>query len=144
MSDLTKVQQILNGSRRINEMKGEIKSFVSIINGFLHNNDAYEQIKKGKSKTFNLEDGSPVGTGNVLFYCKSEKYEFVVEYVGIPAIYVYPINGPKLPLFPQMEDVPLKYVQDIYLSLPLLLDEFIKIFPNLEQKIQPLLDAAKV
>lgn len=149
MSDLTKVQDILKGSKRINEMKEEIKSFVSIIGGFLKRVEFLEEIRRIKQKEkIKYSDNSIALTHgftserNLLFIVGVDGYDLVVRYDTELTVTAYPKNN--LDAYFLSEEVPLNHAMGVHRSLPELLNGFIEKFPNLEQKIQPLLDAAKI
>ena len=137
MSD-SKVQQILNGSRRINEMKEEIRQFISIMSGFIglrQNSNIHERINVTKSRKIN--ENSIDARSDVYWRIDGP------EIIG---------TGTTIALFIDKDMVsernairiPLILVEDVYRSLSELFRILVEIYPFLEEKVQPLLDAAKV
>ena len=140
MSDLTMVRTILNGSKRINEMKKEIKSFVSILSGFVN------MIKRDPDNTLSdtqllaTKKQSSTETNSNELYWFIEKPKIVGTEITILLKHLlvdrYVQNS--------IDETPLELVEDVYNSLPTLLEESYKKFPRLREKIAPLIDASRL
>ena len=148
MSDtVTKVEMLLKGSRRINEMKEEIDSFVSIMRGFIKSEYVKNDLENilhikllattftetGVDELYWCIDGpETIGTGNTILL-----KEFVRS--GRQAF----IRGGHSQSY-RADELPLNLIKYVYQSLPELLDVLIKSFPILKERIAPLLEASKL
>ncbi|MCK9352309.1 MAG: hypothetical protein M0P76_06015 [Candidatus Pacebacteria bacterium] len=138
------VEAIINGSRKIDEMRKRICETVKMLNGLVN--------KKSYNK---------VGVFGLMIYTNSNMFwkikpsnihrrGFIVETPTVTEsfhveAYISENNKPRL-IFSEHDSSVLNYhdVQLIYDNLHMLLSGMMEIFPEIERKIKPFLEASEV
>ena len=122
------VQQLLVGSKRINEMREEINDTVSMIQGFLTKAEfsrfKYQEIIyqfESAGLSWTIEKSK--STISVVITDKDRPHIGYIYFLGL--------------------DIPLRYVQRIHQGLPDFLANMVRIFPQLEERWALLLEVAK-
>lgn len=130
MEGMELVQQLLAGSKRINEMRREIDSTVGMILGFL---------TKAEFSRFKYHE----------IVCKFESFKspgliWTIEKSAHEiSVFIADKNRPEVGyIYGSGLDISLLYVQPVYQGLPDFLANMVNIFPQLEGRLVPLLEVA--
>ena len=128
------VQQLLVGSERTNKMRKEIDDFIGMILGFLNKND----LSRFKHQEVICRFES-IGFCWIIEMAKSFLWVKVTKSLSSDLAY----DSLYLYTYGAGYQIPLKYVQPIRQGLPDFLTNMRKIFPQLEERFAPLLEAAE-
>ena len=121
------VQQLLTGSKRINEMREEIDTIVGMTFGFLNKRDK-SRFKNGESIDF----FTIASLRWQMQKCKGSLGIYITQHETNRIIYVWGFG----------DRLSLEHVQLIHACLQNFLAKMIKIFPELENRFASLLKAA--